>query len=234
MRRLSRKFWHNDAGLTSLLIVLFLYIFVLYPLVDFPMGRLLVNVLFSLILISGVLAVMDMPLAGWVIGILAVLGLISRTLAHIYPGDAIHLVNAVSSVVFMAILIAVILVQVFREGPVNAHRIAGSVAAYLLIGVLWGVAYVIVELQSPDAFTFQRPLSPADYHVLQLKFVYFSFITLTSVGYGDIVPVHPAGQTLAMMEALVGQLFPTILLARLVSLEIEHRETRRREQERQL
>jgi len=226
MRTLSRKFWHNDAGLTCLLIVLFLYIFVVYPLVNFPIGNVLVNVLFALILVSGVLAVIDTPLSAWLVGVLAALGVFGRALGHVYPSAAIHLLNAVAGSVFMIILISVILVQVFREGPVNAHRIAGSVAAYLLIGVLWGSAYLIVELLSPDAFTFQKPLVLDGFHVLQLKLVYFSFITLTSVGYGDIVPVHPAGQTLAMMEALVGQLFPTILLARLVTLEIEDRQSR--------
>ena len=68
---------------------------------------------------------------------------------------------------------------------------------------------------------------------MQAKLLYFSFITLTSVGFGDIVPVHPVAQTLAMLEALIGQLFPAILLARLVSLEIESRQHKRKKEKKE-
>jgi hypothetical protein len=138
--------------------------------------------------------------------------------------------NTVMSLLFALLLATVILIQVFRQGPVNVHRIAGSVAAYLLIGAVWGMAYFIIALQSPEAFMFQRPLSSADTHVLQAKLFYFSFITLTSVGYGDIIPINPIAQTLSMLEALIGQLFPAILLARLVSLEIEARQGKRKKE----
>jgi len=62
-----------------------------------------------------------------------------------------------------------------------------------------------------------------DPDVLQRLMTYYSFITLTTTGYGDIIPVHPVTRTLAMLEALVGQLYPAITLARLVSLGVMHR-----------
>ncbi|MBM3300968.1 MAG: two pore domain potassium channel family protein [Deltaproteobacteria bacterium] len=131
------------------------------------------------------------------------------------------------SIFFIGLLMFVILIQVFREGPVNAHRIAGSVAVYLLLGTLWGSIYFLIALHAPWSFQFTAGSVPAQPHALAAKFVYFSFITLTSVGYGDIVPVHPLAQTTATLEAIIGQLFPAILLARLVSLEIADRSSAR-------
>ena len=63
------------------------------------------------------------------------------------------------------------------------------------------------------------------------RLVYFSYITMTSVGFGDITPISPVACTLSMVQALIGQLFPAILLARLVSLEIEDSHTRRKTEE---
>ena len=230
MRKLLIKMWVSDAGLTALLVVLCLQIFVFYPLADSALGKTLVQTLFFLLLVSGVMTVIGTHIWGKLVVLLASVSLITRCVGYFYHSAQMMTLNTVMSLLFSVLLVSIILVQVFREGPVNAHRIAGSVAAYLLIGITSGVAYFLIALQSPDAFSFQRPLISADEHVLQAKLFYFSFITLTSVGYGDIVPVHPMAQTLAMFEALIGQLFPAILLARLVSLEIESREIRRKEE----
>jgi len=124
-------------------------------------------------------------------------------------------------------LIAGILIRVFHEGPINVHRIAGAVAVYLLIGFLWGGLYLIIGLLFPGAFSFTHPPLSGNIPDLQAKLVYFSFVTLTTIGYGDIHPVHPAAQNLAVLEGLVGQLFPAILIARLVSMEIEDRRGKR-------
>ena len=107
----------------------------------------------------------------------------------------------------------VVLAQTFRAGPVNFHRIQGAVAAYLLLGLAWALAYELVSLLAAGAFSFAGSGGPE-----RPDFVYFSFVTLTTVGYGDVTPVHPVARSLAVAEALTGQLYPAILLARLVSL----------------
>ena len=93
------------------------------------------------------------------------------------------------------------------------HRVQGAVAAYLLLGLVWGYAYQLVAALAPGAFA-NAVATPGQDHNL----IYFSFVTLTTVGYGDVTPVHPAARSLALMEALTGQLYPAILLARLVTL----------------
>jgi voltage-gated potassium channel Kch len=111
-----------------------------------------------------------------------------------------------------------VLTQVFRQGPITFHRIQGAIAAYLLLGLAWANAYDLIELARPGALRFPEGGGPTP-----IRLVYFSFVTLTTVGYGDITPIHPAARSLAIAEALVGQLFPAILIGRLVSMEIASR-----------
>jgi hypothetical protein len=95
----------------------------------------------------------------------------------------------------------------------------GAVAAYLLIGMTWCVAYYLVALWIPGAFSTQGSFGGRE--PLQSQLFYFSFATLTSTGYGDITAVHPIGRMLVILEGVVGQLFPAILIARLVSLQLQ-------------
>jgi hypothetical protein len=113
-----------------------------------------------------------------------------------------------------------VLAHTFKPGVVTFHRVQGSVAVYLLLGLAWAHAYFLVALIHPGAFN----TPPAADGINEMpQFVYYSFVTLTTVGYGDITPIHPFARSLATLEALVGQLYPAILIARLVSLEIQGR-----------
>jgi hypothetical protein len=109
---------------------------------------------------------------------------------------------------------------VFGPGEVNYHRIMGAILLYLIIGATFVALYTFVGLIIPDAFS-GVPMD--DSPALASNLIYFSFVTLTSTGYGDIVPVHPIARSLCNIEGIIGQLYPATLLARLVSLEIESR-----------
>jgi len=112
--------------------------------------------------------------------------------------------------------------QTFRPGPVSVHRVMGGVAAYLLIGVTWAFGYKLLLEEVPDAIHFQSSFAgiptgePA-------RLIYFSFTTLTTVAYGDAYPVHRVARSLAMAEALIGQLYPAILIATLVGMALQAR-----------
>ena len=100
----------------------------------------------------------------------------------------------------------------------------GGVVLYLNIGLTFAVVYALLSHVSPDAFVLpspapERPLHPS-------YFAYFSFVTLTTVGYGDTVPVEAIAKSLATLEAALGQLYPAIILARLVSIEVSQREAK--------
>src|SRR5262249_49443482 len=129
-------------------------------------------------------------------------------------------------IAFYAMLASIILIQVFRDGQINVYRIEGAVAVYLLLGVIWSGCYRLVIHFDPAAFSMPEPITE---DTVMAKLVYFSFVTLTTVGYGDVTAVHPMARSLALLEALTGQLFPAVLIARLVGMEISHREASREE-----
>lgn len=109
---------------------------------------------------------------------------------------------------------------VFAPGPVTYHRVIGAVLLYLLIGLAFVALFVFVSVLIPNAFS---GIVLVDSPALASNLIYFSFVTLTSVGYGDILPVHPVARSLCNVEAIMGQLYPATLLARLVTLELEGR-----------
>ena len=93
---------------------------------------------------------------------------------------------------------------------------------YLLLGLIWMSAYKLLLRAVPGAIHFASG-EPSDLR-LGHGLGYYSFVTLTTLGYGDITPVHPVARSLASGEALVGQLYPAILIARLVSMQLASRD----------
>jgi Ion channel len=118
-------------------------------------------------------------------------------------------------------LAVVVARAVFAPGKVNFHRIIGAILLYLDIGLIFVALFCFAALLDPRAFAGLPPLS--DNLAIAGNLIYFSFVTLTSVGYGDIFPLHPFARSLANIESIIGQLYPATLLARLVTLELEHR-----------
>jgi hypothetical protein len=117
-------------------------------------------------------------------------------------------------------LLFMTLKQTLRPGPVTVHRVMGGIAGYLLIGFTWSFIYQVVIQQSPGAIHFSSVST--DVHARQpTHLIYFSFVTLTTVGYGDAYPVHPAARSLAIAEALIGQLYLAILIASLVGMAVQ-------------
>ena len=112
--------------------------------------------------------------------------------------------------------------RTLRRGPVTGYRVIGGIAGYLLIGVTWAFAYQLLVEQAPDAIHFEAPLAPVAWRQLN-DLIYFSFVTLTTVGYGDVRPVHPVVRSLAVAEALLGQLYLVILISSLVGMALQAR-----------
>jgi hypothetical protein len=205
-----------------LLLLLVSDIFIV-PIAEFATwGRLAGRAILSLIIISGLIAtVRDRRLILLAI-VLSVVSLFLGWEDIERPKRYLHLFNNLYSWVFIACLIVLILRQVFRAGPITPRRVQGSIAVYLLLGLLWAVSYEIVELLNPGSFRIASQRGGATLPQLG----YFSFTTLATLGLGDVIPLSPLARALVVMEALVGQLFPVILIARLVTLEIEYQRNR--------
>ena len=106
---------------------------------------------------------------------------------------------------------------VFRRGLVTYHRIIGAILLYLLIAVAFSTLFAFVGLSNEGAI---KGITFDDDRSLASALFYMSFVTLTSTGYGDIIPVHPLARSLCNVESVIGQLYPATLLARLVTLEL--------------
>ncbi len=132
------------------------------------------------------------------------------------PGGALAHWRPASTAIVLVLLALVVVSSVLRAGMVTRHQIEGAIAAFLLLGVAWANAYEWLALQDPAAF---RGLGVAD----AMQWPYYSFVTLTTVGYGDITPVSPAARSLAVSEALTGQMYVAILISRLVALSLNSR-----------
>ncbi|MFP3866803.1 MAG: potassium channel family protein [Desulfobacteraceae bacterium] len=219
-----RQFWSDETGLTGLLIFLLGYFIVLNSLSEFSFGRFLAQVFFSLVIAAGVLITFQKRWLNFLVIVLAVVSLTLDWAEKIRPGKGLAVLTTGLSLIFLAILLAVVIAQVFRAGQVTPHRIRGAIAIYLLLGGLWAFMYQVVALNIPQAFRLPEGLVVGDLDALRRELTYFSFVTLTTTGYGDITAVHPVARTLAMLEALVGQLYPAIVLAWLVSLAVMHRQ----------
>jgi len=109
---------------------------------------------------------------------------------------------------------------IFAPGRVNFHRVIGGVLLYLSIGLIFVALFGFVALLVPNAFNIVAPVR-GNFDIGSLT--YFSFVTLTTIGYGDVVPLHPYARGFANVEAIIGQLYPATLLARLVTLELGSR-----------
>ncbi len=206
------RFWRSESGLSIFSAWLVLLVFVLPPFLPPGTTRSLpTDAAFALVLLTGVLALSERGLA-WGLLMAAALVAVGVVLANWIVPVPEPVIRA-AELVSLLLLLLVVLGQTVRAGPVTGHRIQGGIAGYLLLGVVWAQAYAFVEMLHPGSFSGAIG-SATGYKT----FSYFSFVTLTTVGYGDILPVHPAARSLAMLEAVTGPLYIAILLARIVSL----------------
>lgn len=115
-----------------------------------------------------------------------------------------------------------ILGYVLSSGRVTIDRIFAAICVYMLIGFAWTNVYALLDETLPGSFAALVETGRNDYVTRLQQLRYFSFITLTTVGYGDVVPRSPAARTMAALEAIMGQMYLAVLVARLVGLHILH------------
>ena len=135
---------------------------------------------------------------------------------------------------FLGFVAVSILIHIVAEETVTSDLIYGSACVYFLIGFVWAIAYGLIELFIPGSFSISgQALSRADYlshyGFLNETLSYYSFVTLTTLGYGDIIPLSPPARAASTLEAIVGQLYIALLVARLVGLYVAQSKERKRE-----
>ncbi len=209
----------GDTHLSTVQLLIALALFFIWaPFVEeIEGGELIVSALFSLVLLAGVVAVADSKRVLVIAIVLAIPAIAGRWMNHFRPDLVPPHVFLTAGLILIAFVVANLLRFVLRAPSVNADVLCASISAYLMLGLMWTLAYWLVDQLTPGgAFSFNTNAGTRS--INGFTGFYFSFITLSTVGYGDITPVSRIARWLAAMEAMTGLLYVAVLIARLVSL----------------
>jgi len=212
MKHVSDK--NNFVYLTISLVVLLL-VAALVDQFPIPLGQHLVEALTVLTLASGIIGMRDTHLY-----IRTKLGLITGVAVIVLLGAILdasglhyaHLLILMSFYIWATWLAAR---QVLFTGPIDMNKIIGAICIYLLMGLIWALSYLLIAQAMPDAF---NGLEQLPWYENFADMAYYSYVTLTTLGYGDISPVAPVARFLVYMEAIVGVFYMAILVASLVGI----------------
>ncbi len=216
-------FWSEERSLTTLLVLLAINLFVLAPMIREGVGTTLMKeTFFSLLLLAGLLTMTGHKTLQIGFLLFIALAIIVHWARTAFGATGLSGWDALLSMLSLCAFTMVVLWQVNKKGPVTGHRVRGAVAGYLLLALCCAYAYALIDFLIPGAF--QMPAADLQSRKAQSDaFYYFSIVTLTTLGYGDITAIHPVARSVVMIEALLGQLYPAILIARLVTLQMEAR-----------
>ncbi len=215
-RALISQTWESQLNLSIFLALLVATAFVMPAL---GLGqrhvRFASDVAYSIILISGVAIAWGQRRLFTVALCFGVFSLCVKWAGWWIQTIEFHLFLEIVTLFSMGLLCYILLFQVFRRGNMTSMRVQGAIAVYLVIGLAWAHFYLLTNYLKPGSFQGSVPLTTA-----VAEWYYYSFCTLTTLGYGDIVPIKPVARSLAIAEALFGQLYLAVLIARLIALEV--------------
>lgn len=199
---------------------LFLLLSLLLLLFAYPYGKVRPLLIFSLnglTLIAGIYAVSTIRKHVVIAAVISTLQVLAAAL-HLKIGSIVFdVVAAALFAIFYIYVLVIVLAYVIKGTEVTMDKIIGAVSIYFLIGFTWASFYHIVFSFQPEAFSVSNTFLTSTER-LKPDFVYFSFITLLTVGYGDISPILGIARSLAMLEGIVGVLYIGVFIARLLSL----------------
>ena len=150
-----------------------------------------------------------------------IVGSVLSSLAAYLHATSLVLGSALAMSGFLIVAFSYALKQVVVGTEMNVNRLVGAICVYLLLGIIWAFAYSLLEFAVPGSF---KGFSAPQGLMLDSDWLYFSFVTLTTLGYGDITPVTETARTLAYLQALTGQFYVAVLVAGLVSAYISNKQ----------
>ncbi|NIO04671.1 MAG: two pore domain potassium channel family protein [Proteobacteria bacterium] len=198
------------------LLISILLLFVVRPFLEGYIGiGILLEVFFSFILISGAYAVSRKKYL-FIIGLLlGIAAFVTRWSTHFVQTSSLPLVGNSFMIVFFVYVTINLLSYLFSEREVTADVIMAAVCGYIFIGLIWAFVFSVIEALQPGSF---RLVEGQTTEVA--NFTYYSFVTQTTLGYGDITPLTAPARSISLLEAIIGQLYLAVLIARLVGIHI--------------
>jgi len=214
-----KRFWDNDKGFLWLLGFVLLFIvatqFSVGQSVDMILVRLSFFVFTVVAIASSVLSKQSKR-----VGYVVALALLTVGLSLLKISNPMLMwIYSIVLTGYMVFVLVLLVKQIFNGESITFRKIGGGIAAYLLLGHLWASLYMTVYLGNQEAFLAGGEQIIPEQALRQLS--YFSFVTLTTTGYGDITAIGPIARTLVIFEGLTGQLFPAVFIAKLVSQQLE-------------
>jgi len=203
-----------------ILLCLILGLLLLVPILQrFVAMRIFLDIFLSAIFISMVCTVGSKK--GHVIAalVLAIVMVTLLWLSHFYSSKGIAAICMITGMLFIAVVITSILAFMFKSAAVNSEIIYAAILLYLLAALMWAFGYTFLELIDPTSFNID--LNRLESYVL--LFQYYSFVTITTLGYGDVTPVSEVAKAFSVLEAVVGQLYLVVVVAWLVGMYVSQR-----------
>jgi len=217
-KKLEKHFWNEEKGLTSMFILLCISNFIIIPFFskENVIIYLLIRLIWLFLLFAGITTLSESRSQMRIFSIIPVLIIVVSLFRSFFNNAIIDNVEFLIMILTFALLIGMVMVKVFEPGSITMHRVIGSILAYMLIGNVWAQMFQFIYIQMPGSL--QVPETYTQTGVPSSVFLYFSYTTLTTTGYGEILPVHSVTRTLVIIEQLIGVLYPVVLIGRLVSL----------------
>jgi hypothetical protein len=212
----------REPGLTALLIIEATLLFVVTPFASMGwLPQFAQPATFILFVLATLVVTSRSHLAAGLVLVAVILSPVGIIVQADYPSVLTDWLSAAGRLIAIGTLSVVIARAVFGPGRVTVHRVQGAVVLYMNFALFFYILYQLMNVLVADAFS-GLPQSGSE-HGSGAALLYFSFGTLTTASYGDIKPLFPIARNLSNLEAVIGQLYPATLLARLVTLEIAHR-----------
>ncbi len=200
-----------------LLLISLLAFMVLEPFIyEYTGIKSLLSIFFSVILFTSIYAVSEKKSTSIIAILLALPKLITTWALGFTTHPLLYFFDSILGIIFIGYIIVLILKHIFRQEDITLETIYGAIVVYIFIGLIWVLLYKIVEIIHPNSFSLATVLAADS----KKNLYYFSFVTLTTLGYGDITPVSFPAKSIAMLEAIVGQMYIAVLIARLVGIHI--------------
>jgi voltage-gated potassium channel len=191
-------------------------------------GRALWELLLTLVTLSSIHMLRVRRGQALISGLLALPTLASLWLRQLIPAVGLSKVALVLLTLFLLYTTVAVLLRVFAEETVTMDTLSAALCVYLLMGYIWGSLYGLIYLLAPSGFHLPTGWTPAKEQGIATDvplnlMVYFSFTTLTTLGYGDVIPIGGSARAAVILEAVLGQFYLAVLVARLVGLHIADR-----------
>ena len=201
------------------LLITLLALIILAPLVPIERYWFVIELLFDLILLAGVYSVGPSKQKAAFL-VLTVVTLAVRWGELVSGVSGLDIGALTLTAIWLLYAVWIIIAHLFRRTDVTIDTILGAIVTYLLAAVAFSQLFLIIELLDEGAFRGLSDSTLADRHELSNSLLYFSFVCITTMGYGDIVPVSELGRSLAVLEGVFGQLYLAVMIARLVGLHL--------------